>query len=70
MLRSRYSCSRRRWVTPTCRDEAFQLYFNDPRYLAMVEAKFGPATVHEIREMTSHRLQRRQFSDMGAATPI
>jgi radical SAM superfamily enzyme YgiQ (UPF0313 family) len=52
------------------RDEAFQAYFNDPRYLAMVEAKFGPATVHEIREMTSHRLQRRQFSDMGAATPI
>ncbi|HEX5499782.1 MAG TPA: hypothetical protein VFX03_11160, partial [Thermomicrobiales bacterium] len=42
------------------RDEAFQRYFSDPRYLASVEAKFGPATVHEIREMTSHRLQRRR----------
>jgi radical SAM superfamily enzyme YgiQ (UPF0313 family) len=48
------------------RDEAFQRYFNDPRYLASVEAKFGPATVQDIREMTSHRLQRRQFSEMGS----
>src|SRR6185437_3926466 len=48
------------------RDEAFQRYFNDPRYLASVEARFGPATVQDIREMTSHRLQRRQFSEMGS----
>jgi anaerobic magnesium-protoporphyrin IX monomethyl ester cyclase len=41
------------------RDQAFQAYFTDPRYLAMVERRFGLATVEHIREMTAHRLVRR-----------
>ncbi len=40
------------------RDRAFQAYFANPRYLAMVERKFGPETVAHIREMTSYTLQR------------
>jgi len=41
------------------RDHAFQVYFTDPRYLAMVERRFGPATVGHVREMTAHRLVRQ-----------
>jgi hypothetical protein len=41
------------------RDEAFQVYFNNPRYLNMIERKFGAETVEHIREMTSHRLERK-----------
>ena len=41
------------------RDHAFQRYFNNTRYLAMVERRFGPATVEHIREMTAHRLVRQ-----------
>jgi len=40
------------------RDDAFQAYFINPRYLSMVEKKFGPETVAHIREMTSYTLQR------------
>jgi radical SAM superfamily enzyme YgiQ (UPF0313 family) len=41
------------------RDAAFQAYYTSPRYLEMVERKFGPATVEHIREMTGHRLERK-----------
>jgi hypothetical protein len=41
------------------RDDAFQVYFTSPRYLAMVERRFGAATVAHIREMTAHRLVRQ-----------
>lgn len=41
------------------RDDAFQTYFQNPRYLALVEATFGPATRREIESMTAHRLERR-----------
>ena len=41
------------------RDRAFQAYFSSPRYLGMVEQKFGPETVRHIREMASHRLTRK-----------
>jgi radical SAM superfamily enzyme YgiQ (UPF0313 family) len=41
------------------RDEAFQKYFSHPPYLAMVERRFGTATAQEIRQMASHRLERR-----------
>ena len=41
------------------RDHAFQVYFNDPKYLSMIERKFGSDTVTEIKEMTSHRLVRK-----------
>ena len=40
------------------RDEAFHRYYTDPAYLAMVERRFGAATVADIRAMTSHRLVR------------
>jgi hypothetical protein len=41
------------------RDAAFQAYFSSPAYLAMVERRFGAETVVHVREMTSHRLERR-----------
>jgi len=41
------------------RDHAFQVYFTNPHYLAMVEEKFGPETVVHIQEMTSHKLVRQ-----------
>src|SRR5205085_11109608 len=41
------------------RDQAFQAYFSSPRYLKMIEDKFGPETVAEIRAMASHTLARQ-----------
>jgi radical SAM superfamily enzyme YgiQ (UPF0313 family) len=40
------------------RDEAFNTYYRNPAYLAMIESKFGPAEVAAIRRMTAHRLKR------------
>jgi radical SAM superfamily enzyme YgiQ (UPF0313 family) len=40
------------------RDEAFQRYYTNPRYLEMIERRFGPETVGHIRQMTAHRLER------------
>ncbi len=40
------------------RDHAFQVYFNNPRYLDIVARKFGPETAQHIREMASHKLVR------------
>jgi anaerobic magnesium-protoporphyrin IX monomethyl ester cyclase len=42
------------------RDAAFDRYFSDPHYLDMVARTFGEATVEDIREMTSHRLERQR----------
>jgi len=41
------------------RDHAFQIYFSSPRYLEMIERKFGPETVAHIKEMASQKLVRR-----------
>lgn len=41
------------------RDHAFQVYFNNPKYLDMIQRKFGPDTVQHIKEMASHKLVRR-----------
>ena len=41
------------------RDDAFHKYFADDGYLQMIRRKFGEETVDHIREMTSHRLERR-----------
>ncbi|HIA12753.1 MAG TPA: radical SAM protein [Flavobacteriales bacterium] len=41
------------------RDHAFQVYFNNPNYLDMIKRKFGADTVHHIREMSSHKLERK-----------
>ena len=40
------------------RDQAFQVYFNNPRYLEMITRKFGAETTRHIREMASYRLVR------------
>jgi radical SAM superfamily enzyme YgiQ (UPF0313 family) len=40
------------------RDHAFQVYFSDGRYLAMVEQKFGRPTAEHVRAMASRRLTR------------
>jgi anaerobic magnesium-protoporphyrin IX monomethyl ester cyclase len=41
------------------RDQAFQDFFKNKKYLDMVNQKFGPATVEHIREMASHKLERQ-----------
>ena len=41
------------------RDKAFDTYFSNPRYLELVRGKFGEETVRHIREMASHKLERR-----------
>jgi anaerobic magnesium-protoporphyrin IX monomethyl ester cyclase len=44
------------------RDDAFQVYFGNPNYLAMISRKFGPETAAHIGEMASHKLERRYLS--------
>jgi anaerobic magnesium-protoporphyrin IX monomethyl ester cyclase len=41
------------------RDRAVQAYFSNPRYLQMIQRKFGPRTTQHILEMTSHKLTRK-----------
>ncbi|MBX7166154.1 MAG: B12-binding domain-containing radical SAM protein [Pirellulales bacterium] len=43
------------------RDEAFQTYFTDPRYLDLIQREFGRATRDHIVEMTGHRLARQHY---------
>ena len=40
------------------RDAAFTEYYTDTGYLEMVERRFGPESVNDIRRMTAHRLER------------
>jgi radical SAM superfamily enzyme YgiQ (UPF0313 family) len=51
-----------RYLTPSdvlrFRDEAFQTYYTAPRYLEMVEERFGPQTVLHIQQMTRQTLER------------
>lgn len=41
------------------RDRAFDTYFRHEPYLRMVKEKFGDDTLAHIREMTSHKLERK-----------
>ena len=41
------------------RDDAFHTYFSSPRYLKMIEQRFGPETCTKIQKMTSLRLRRK-----------
>jgi len=41
------------------RDHAFQVYFNNPGYLAMIARKFGGETAQHIQQMASHKLERK-----------
>jgi hypothetical protein len=40
------------------RDAAFREYYTHPRYLAMVQRKFGAETVEHLRQMTTVSLER------------
>lgn len=51
------------------RDNAFNEYYSHPRYLSMVQRKFGAETVNEIRKMTSHRLERDLLAGKLAVSP-
>ena len=41
------------------RDEAFNAFFTDPRYLSHVEKKFGAAALAHVRAMTTYKLKRK-----------
>jgi anaerobic magnesium-protoporphyrin IX monomethyl ester cyclase len=41
------------------RDYAFETYYRNPRYLNMIDKKFGPETVLHIQEMAKSRLKRK-----------
>jgi len=44
------------------RDNAFNAYYQNPRYLAMMKEKFGQEAVDHINEMLKHKLYRRILS--------
>lgn len=50
------------------RDEAFQKYFTNPRYLDMVRKKFGEDVAAHLREMTKIKLSRKLLSESGFAS--
>ena len=41
------------------RDDAFQKYYSNPRYIQMIERKFNAETAAHIREMSTHKLERK-----------
>jgi anaerobic magnesium-protoporphyrin IX monomethyl ester cyclase len=45
------------------RDQAWQTYFRNPRYLSLVESKFGVIERHNIEQMSEIRLKRRLLGD-------
>jgi len=45
------------------RDDAFHKYFESPRYLNMVEQKFGIMVKYHVQEMTKTRLKRKLLGD-------
>lgn len=45
------------------RDEAFHKYFENPRYLKMIEEKFGKKVRKHIEEMTKTKLKRKLFEN-------
>ena len=47
------------------RDEAFQKYFTNPRYLDMVRKKFGEDVVAHLGEMTKIKLNRKLLPESG-----
>ena len=46
------------------RDYAFDVYFKNPRYLEMIEKKFGNKTRDHIENMTKIKLKRKLFGDI------
>lgn len=49
------------------RDQAFDAYFKNPRYLDMVTQTFGWEVRKHIQDMTSHRLSRKLLETPGLA---
>ena len=51
------------------RDEAFHRYFTHPRYLELVQRKFGDKVLAHVEDMTRIRLKRQlyQAAPVGAA---
>ncbi|MGD1805086.1 B12-binding domain-containing radical SAM protein [Dapis sp. BLCC M126] len=47
------------------RDKAFQVYYNNPGYLEMIARKFGQETVEQIRQMASHKLERKLLAKVS-----
>ncbi len=45
------------------RDKAFDIYFTSPRYLEMVEQKFGKVAREHVEAMTQHKLKRKLLGD-------
>ena len=41
------------------RDYAFDVYYNNPRYLNMIARKFSEETARHIKEMASHKIKRK-----------
>jgi len=41
------------------RDFAFNAYYTNPRYLSMINNKFGPKTTDHIIHMSSRKLERK-----------
>lgn len=41
------------------RDKAFREFYSNPKYIAMVEQKFGQKTVDHIKEMLKHEIHRK-----------
>jgi radical SAM superfamily enzyme YgiQ (UPF0313 family) len=52
------------------RDDAFQQYFANPSYLALVKRKFGEEVVEHVREMTKIRLPRRLLEQGPPSKPV
>ncbi|PWC40328.1 radical SAM protein [Azospirillum sp. TSO22-1] len=48
------------------RDSAFNEYFTNPRYLKMVDQRFGASTSVHIRQMTRHSLRRKLLEPVDA----
>ena len=45
------------------RDDAWQKYFTNPAYLALVERKFGPEQRRNVQAMAAIKLRRRLLGD-------
>jgi len=45
------------------RDYAFNIYYENPRYMNKIKRLFGTETVQHLRKMTEHKLQRKHKQD-------
>lgn len=52
------------------RDKAFLKYYTDQHYLAMLERRFGSATVAHLREMTGNKLERYLLDGRMEVPPL